>query len=640
MKTGPGNARVFFVVALVCAGYALAAGDYYLFDDSAALSANRALASLDGRVFHDWVDALASSEAGPTGRPLAMLTFAAQAALGPPFDTALASKCVNALLHGICALLLLALGRALARAPGLAGTLPAGPLTLGALAALLWTLLPLHVSTVLYPVQRMAQLSALFVLLALWLFARWRQHAADAGLAPQQIAAGALWLALLGLAATLAKENGVLLAWLLVLLEVVAYRGVWRGRERPGLRRLGLLLLALPLAGLGLVFLLDPGWILGGYGARDFTLAERLLTQLRVLWHYAAWTVLPVPGQLGFVHDDIAVSRSLLNPATTALAAVAWLAVIAVALGQRRRRPWLLLGLGFFLLAHSLESGVLALELVFEHRNYLPAWGVCLIVAGLLLEARVRAGAAVARLRPPLAYGLLLAALLALRTFTWADELRMAEAQVAHHPQSPRARYFLSRALERRHALAVAGAEGPTPALLRSRAQLQLMARLAPQDAAAPAALFLFDRRWFPGNPEEAGTLARLTARLDGGPVTASEFNGLVAVLERLLAHCGRQDADDAAAALLDRLRDRRRDALTWALADYRLARCRGGPAAGAAALARLRQRYGDSVAVHYAALEHAAARGDTAGMYEAIGAIEALDPAGRQVSRLAELIE
>ena len=229
--SGPGNARVFFVIALVCGVYALAAGNYYLFDDSAALFANRALSSLDPGFFHDWVDALNSSEAGPTGRPLAMLSFAVQAALGPPFDTALASKCVNALLHGVCALLLLALGRALARAPGLAGRLPAGPLTLGCLAVLLWTVLPLHVSTVLYPVQRMAQLSALFVLLGLWLFARWRQRACDDGMAPEQIAAGALWLCLLGLAATLSKENGVLLAWLVILLEVVAYRGVWRGGD-------------------------------------------------------------------------------------------------------------------------------------------------------------------------------------------------------------------------------------------------------------------------------------------------------------------------------------------------------------------------------------------------------------------------
>ena len=383
---------------------------------------------------------------------------------------------------------------------------------------------------------------------------------------------------------------------------------------------------------------MDPSWILGGYEARDFTLAERLLTQLRVLWHYVFWTVLPTPWQLGFVHDDIAVSRSLLSPATTALAGAAWVAAIAVALRQRRRRPWLLLGLGFFLIAHSLESGVLALELVFEHRNYLPAYGICLVVAGLLLEVQARIGGRVARLYPILAYGLLLAFLLALRAFTWSSELRMAEAQVLHHPSSPRARYLLSRALERRHEHVASQAEEATPELLRARAQLERMAFLAPEHATAPAALFLFDRRWFPGNPDEPRWLAQVTALVGGRPLSASEYNAVVAVLERLLARCEREDLT-AAAALLAPLRSERLDALTWALADYRLARCHGEPDA-TTALARLQQRFGGSAAVHYAALEHSAERGDIAGMYDAIGAIVALDREGRHVSRLAELIE
>ena len=74
-------------------------------------------------------------------------------------------------------------------------------------------------------------------------------------------------------------------------------------------------------------------------------------------------------------HDDITLSRGLLEPWTTLPAALGIAGLIAAAWLARRRAPVAGFGIAFFLGGHLLESTVLPLELAFEHRNYLPAFG-------------------------------------------------------------------------------------------------------------------------------------------------------------------------------------------------------------------------------------------------------------------------
>ena len=79
----------------------------------------------------------------------------------------------------------------------------------------------------------------------------------------------------------------------------------------------------------------------------------------------------------------------LWSPSTTALSLLAWVGAVAVALLLRKRYPLLVFALLFYLVAHSMESTILPLEMVFEHRNYLPSVGVCLLVAaGVISDFR------------------------------------------------------------------------------------------------------------------------------------------------------------------------------------------------------------------------------------------------------------
>ncbi|MGL1834652.1 hypothetical protein ACKVEX_13735, partial [Rhodocyclaceae bacterium SMB388] len=156
---------------------------------------------------------LLSGFAGPTGRPVAMLSFLLDARDWPadprPF------KQTNVLIHLLNGLVLFALLRLLARA---LGKPPATAAWAAMFAAAIWLLHPLWISTTLYAVQRMTQLSALFMLLGMAFYVQTRlRHGpvANARLIAQSAAA----LGICGMLAVFSKENGALLAPLLLITD-------------------------------------------------------------------------------------------------------------------------------------------------------------------------------------------------------------------------------------------------------------------------------------------------------------------------------------------------------------------------------------------------------------------------------------
>lgn len=621
-------------IIIVAALYGIFIEDYFLFDDYPAIAANMALAHLDASA-SDWRDAIHSSEAGPSGRPLAMLSFALDSIWGGAVS-AIPFKRTNLVIHIVCGLLFLGFlvqlqfeshhgqGQYLSN-------------TTIFLPVIMWLLAPLHVSTVLYPVQRMAQLAALFVLLGLYMYVRFRNRWAEQGASRAELLAAGMWLGLVTLAAVFSKENGILLLWLLPLVEWVFLRGRWAGKELPWLRRLALFALLLPVVLVAGLLLLAPEHILSGYVQREFSLVERLLTQLRVLWIYVGWFVLPLPGQMGFLHDNIPVSSGWFSPATTVLGAIAWIVVLGVAARLSRSCPWLLFGLLFFLIGHSMESSVLALEMVFEHRNYLPSVGLAIVVAGAVSELLRRMPTLNPRVLM-LAISLPLFLLLGLRTFTWGDELRLAQSNVRHHPDSPRAQYFLSRALTNRHEQALArDGEAELNDLLAARAALRRMAALKPDSMVAYAALYLLDARWFPGNPEQAAALDAMKERAGKLVLSASEVNGLNAVIGHLLTDCSQEAT--RVLPLVEALQAAGNNSLDWNIARYNLALCELGDLESTQVLADLEKQYPNSIRVQYLRLAAGAELNDVELMYASVARIHALDIERTQVSRLRNLV-
>jgi tetratricopeptide (TPR) repeat protein len=116
---------------------------------------------------------------------------------------------------------------------------------------------------------------------------------------------------------------------------------------------------------------------------------ERVLTQGRVQIFYLTLLLWPAPSRLNLDHT-FTVSRSLVDPLTTLLAFLFIAATIIFALRSIRSRPLLAFPvLGYWLL-HSMESGPVNLELVFEHRMYLPMTMLALLIGLNLRPASMK----------------------------------------------------------------------------------------------------------------------------------------------------------------------------------------------------------------------------------------------------------
>ena len=125
-------------------------------------------------------------------------------------------------------------------------------------------------------------------------------------------------------------------------------------------------------ASLAVLFSDSLSGIFQTYEVRPFTLVERLLTEPRVLLFYVSLLLYPIPSRLTFLHD-IEISRSLVEPWTTLPALLAVILAAAAAIWYARRKPLQSYCVLFFFLNHIIEGTVIPLELIFEHRNYIPS---------------------------------------------------------------------------------------------------------------------------------------------------------------------------------------------------------------------------------------------------------------------------
>lgn len=340
-----------------------------------------------------------------------------------------AFQLTNVLLHALAAVAVLALlHQALVRHG--VGTIDSW--IASTLAAAAWAAHPVQVQAVTYIVQRMASMAALFMLLAVWAYVRGRLAARPAK-----------WYASSGIAtaaALLSKENASILPALFLLAEYT----LCRTPDERIKHRFDRVLLALPVA-IALYAVIDlalegPLWryVTPGYETRDFTLAERLMTQPRVLAFHLGQILWPLPGRFSIEHD-FALSTSPWEPWTT-LPAIAGLAVWVgggIWLALRSRAPVA----GFFVLwvpaTLLVESSVIPLEMVFEHRMYLPSVGL----AGLLALALSRVMTSPRRAAATTAVTALVVALLAatlVRVPVWRTPLSLSESAATHAPRSAR----------------------------------------------------------------------------------------------------------------------------------------------------------------------------------------------------------
>jgi Flp pilus assembly protein TadD len=371
-----------------------------------------------------------------TLRPVSNLSFALNYYFSE-YDPA-AYRAVNIAIHGangvLVYLLALKLLTLAARNRGRGRFPPPDPRAAALLAALIFIAHPIQIQSVTYVVQRMNSLATLFYLLSILLFLGGRT-----ALAPRRRAAvwgGCLgaWLLALG-----SKEIAATLPFALILIEWTFFRDPPPIAARRDGAYLGAAALTASLV--GWVYLRTSA---GSYADFDFTVGERLLTQLRVVSFYASLLVFPLPSRLSLIHD-FPVSRSLLDPVTTLLSLIFLAALLGAAIARARRERVLSFCVVWFFLHLLIESTVVPLHMAFEHRLYLPLFGFSLAASCLLLGSMRRHRAVAAVVTALLLCGLAAATLVGNRV--WQSRVALWSDVVHKNPHDSRAHYNLGTAL-------------------------------------------------------------------------------------------------------------------------------------------------------------------------------------------------
>jgi tetratricopeptide (TPR) repeat protein len=441
--------RIPALLLLALFVFSVSHGGSFLLDDVPNLKTLERLS--DPLTFEAVSSVLFTNSSGAFGRIIPMASFVLQYQSWPQDATAfrmvsIAIHLFNGLLVWFFTRKILASGMLSSRSTSTDAHRNLDLITLAATA--IWLLHPLQVSTVLYIVQRSAELSATFTLAGLLLYLRGREFvlANHHSQGYVLMGIGAFGMTFL---ATLCKENGVLLPLYILLLESTVLE---RAAAPAHFRQVVWAALGLPiLVGIWFIATHAQDWVIAAYATRDFTMDERLLTEGRVLVDYLQLIVLPPISGFGVFHDDFPISHSLFNPLSTlwCLCLLVGLAGLAVAI--RKRVPLLSFAILWFFLAHSMESTVIPLEIYFEHRNYLailgPAIALCLGGHALLNYPPARG------LRYFFA-GLFVLWFCYITFITWSEsklwgqrQWTIAETWAHDHPNSLRAQAFLADTL-------------------------------------------------------------------------------------------------------------------------------------------------------------------------------------------------
>lgn len=262
--------------------------------------------------------------------------------------------------------------------------------TVALFASLLFVTHPIQIQAVTYIVQRFTSLATMFYLFSMIMYIKARLiFIADNNNHGGKISIRALIYFLTALLAAVmaikSKEIALTLPFFIVLYDwyfLQDLEGGWLKKHGLMVGGIGcLLVVAVFFFYLGK----DPfSSLLAGYGSRDFTLVERLLTESRVIIFYISLLILPLPARLNLGHDFV-ISQSLLAPASTIFSVIALALLFSFAVFLARRNRLLSFGIIWFFGNLAIESTFVPLEIIFEHRLYLPSLGIFLAVSALLV---------------------------------------------------------------------------------------------------------------------------------------------------------------------------------------------------------------------------------------------------------------
>ncbi len=243
-------------------------------------------------------------------------------------------------------------------------------LLISMVGAFIWLIHPIQTQSVSYITQRMNSMSALFFLLAMIFYTRARSVSKN----------NILWwsgVVISGVMGVLCKQNAAMLPVFIFLYEYFFFQNQQTKWLKKNIYRI---FFTLTIIAVVAVFIVGGSLnIYPGYEARDFTPMQRLLTEPRIIFFYISQLFFPHPSRLSLEHDVI-LSTSIFTPFTTLLSMSGILLIPLLAYYFRKKEPIVSFSIFWFLGNHLIESTIIPLELIFEHRNYLPSMLVPLTI--------------------------------------------------------------------------------------------------------------------------------------------------------------------------------------------------------------------------------------------------------------------
>ncbi len=311
-------------------------------------------------------------------RPIANFSFALNWYFGQ--DNPFGYHLVNLIIHILASLFLFQTILLLFQTPALHKYSSEDAWFIALLAATLWAINPIQTQAITYIVQRMASLAAMFYIWAMYWYLRFRLT--------QTKSRSRLYLFLCGLCYLLSvgsKENGAMLPLSLMALEFVFFP---RPEDVFGKNIQKILLLITGTIIVCAIYYIFShhyiNYLFRPMGSRPFSLYERLLTEPAIILFYLSLIFYPPPQRFSVDHG-VTIAHSLFGNWTTIPSILVITGLLILAIRQRKKMPLLSFAILFFFINHLVESTIIPLELIFEHRNYLPSMFLFLPVAAGLL---------------------------------------------------------------------------------------------------------------------------------------------------------------------------------------------------------------------------------------------------------------
>lgn len=427
------------LLALTVVVYYPGLTNHFDFDDFPNIVDNQLLHVKNPSISNFW-QAAWSGNSSSFGRPLAYLSFS----INSHFSglDAQAMKVTNLVIHLLVGILLFFLSRLLLNHINLSKKLKFNVNFISALACGVWLLHPLNLTSVLYVVQRMTSLCALFSVCAMlcYTYFRIRQTKHKGQWLPLIISTS-----LFALLSFLAKENAVLLIFYITCIEFFILKfSTFNPNDRTILKACFISAHTIIIVSIVMFLTFNSEWLKNAYDFRVFNLSERILTEFRILVWYLRMIMTPDITEMSLYLDDFSLSTSLFSPISTILSITLLLTLLVIGYLVRTKYILVSFGIFWFFSGHLLESTIIPLELAFEHRNYLPSFGIYIalifIAEHLLNNSKLRRAVIISCI----AWIALISYTTLNRVEQWKDPLNLALSHVQNHPNSARAHSVLA----------------------------------------------------------------------------------------------------------------------------------------------------------------------------------------------------